>query len=177
MSEWIVRVLPLPVRDPFPLVDSHSAELARFRIRIIAPGDRPRGALHGPRQFSVDVGPVRILALDTVNPHGGVGGSLDSDQCAWLVRELDRSRDRYVILATHHGPRTLTSDARAEGAPARVLGGEVVSLLLVHDAVVAWMAGTTHERAGRRHGTGPHGFWELPGATSGMGAPLSGACR
>ena len=172
MSEWIARVLPLPACDLVPA--SPATTIARFRIRIVAPPDRPSGAIHGARQIAIDVGGVRILALDSVNPHGGVGGSLDSEQCAWLVRQLDRSRDRYVVLATHHGPRTLTSDSRPPGAPPRVLGTEVVSLLTVHDQVVAWVCGTTHERSGVRHGQAPHGFWELAGSATGMGAPLSG---
>jgi hypothetical protein len=44
---------------------------------------------------------VRILALDSANPHGGVGGSLDSDQCLWLVRELERARAPLEQLTTH----------------------------------------------------------------------------
>ena len=88
VNEWIVRVMPLPMRDPFPAVDPLNIELARFRIRIIAPQDRPGLHAHGPRTAAWDVGAVRMLALDSANPFGGVGGSLDSDQCAWLVREL-----------------------------------------------------------------------------------------
>jgi hypothetical protein len=173
VNEWIVRVLPLPLRAPV-LQDGPNTDLARFRIRIVAPADRPAGVIHRDRQAAMDIGPVRILALDTVNPHGGVGGSLDSDQCAWLVRELDRARDRYVVLATHHGPRTLTSDARPPSAAPRVLGREILSILTVHDSVVAWICGTTHERSGVRHGAAPHGFWELPGSATGTGAPLAG---
>jgi hypothetical protein len=123
---------------------------------------------------SVDVGAVRILALDSANPFGGVGGSLDSDQCAWLVRELGRAHDRYVVVATHDGSKTMTSATAPPEAPPRVLGSEVVSILLAHRQVVAWVSGTVHERAGRRHGDAGHGFWEIPGAAVGLGAPLAG---
>lgn len=174
MSEWILRVMPLPVRDPFSAPDSSSVELARFRMRIVAPHERPASRGHGARWGVLDIGPVRIIGLDSANPHGGVGGSLDGDQCAWLVRELDGSRDRYVIVASHDGPRTLTSGSVPEGAPPRVLGPEALSLLLAHRNVIAWVSGTMHERAGRRHGDHGHGFWEIPGAASGLGAPLAG---
>jgi hypothetical protein len=174
MNEWIVRVLPLPARDTSRLPDALRRELARFRLRIIAPHDRPGLHPHGSRVESVDVGFVRILALDSANPFGGVGGSLDSDQCAWLVRELGRAHDRHVVVATYDGSRTMTSATAPPDAPPRVLGPEVVSILLAHRQVVAWVSGTVHDRAGRRHGDGAHGFWEIPGAAVGLGAPLAG---
>lgn len=174
MNEWIVRVMPLPMRDPFPVVDPLNTELARFRIRIIGPHDRPGLHAHGPRTATIDVGAVRILALDSANPFGGVGGSLDSDQCAWLVRELGAAGDRYVIVASHDGSRTLTSATAPAVAAPRVLGDEVVSILLAQRNVIAWLSGTTHERSGRRHGGAAHGFWEIPAAAVGLGAPLAG---
>jgi len=174
VNEWIVRVMPLPMRDPFPVVDPLNTELARFRIRIVSPHDRPGLHAHGPRTASLDVGAVRILALDSANPFGGVGGSLDSEQCAWLVRELGSAGDRYVIVASHDGSRTLTSTAAPIGSAPRVLGDEVASILLAQRNVVAWLSGTTHERSGRRHGDAAHGFWEIPAAAVGLGAPLAG---
>jgi hypothetical protein len=174
VNEWIVRVMPLPMRDPFPVVDPLNTELARFRIRIIPPHDRPGLHAHGPRTAAVDVGAVRILALDSANPFGGVGGSLDSDQCAWLVRELGAAEDRYVIVASHDGSRTMTSTTAPTGSAARVLGAEVASILLAHRAVVGWLSGTVHERSGRRHGDAAHGFWEIPAAAGGLGTPLAG---
>lgn len=169
-----MRVMPLPMRDPFPVVDPLTTELARFRIRIIAPHDRPGLHAHGPRMLALDVGAVRILALDSANPFGGVGGSLDSDQCAWLVRELGEARERCVIVASHDGSRTLTSTTTPAATAPRVLGDEVASILLAHRNVVAWLAGTVHERSGRRHGDAAHGFWEIPAAAVGFGAPLAG---
>ena len=174
MNEWIARIMPLPMRDPYADKGGPTGELARFRIRIVAPHERPGSRIVGPRHGSLDIGPVRILALDSANAHGGVGGSLDSEQCAWLVRELGRSRDRYVVLATHDGARTLTNATTPPGTPPRVLGDEVSSLLLANPTVIAWISDTMHDRAGRRHGDSAHGFWELPGATSGVGSALAG---
>jgi hypothetical protein len=173
MSEWIARVMALPVRDPHVEPRPHTVELARFRIRIIPPHERPGSRSLSRRHAVIDAGPVRILCLDSENPHGGVGGSFDSDQCAWLVRELDGARDRYVIVASHDGPGTL-ANATGAGGPSRVLGPEVASILLAHSTVVAWVSNTMHERSGRRHGSTAHGFWEVPGAAVGRGAPLAG---
>lgn len=174
VNEWIVRVMPLQTRDPFPVVDPLNTELARFRIRIIGPHDRPGLHAHGPRVGVFDIGAIRILALDSANPFGGVGGSFDSDQCAWLVRELGSAGERYVMLASHDGSRTLTSTTAPDGTAPRVLGPEVVSILLAQRNVIGWLSGTTHERSGRRHGSVAHGFWEIPAAAVGLGAPLAG---
>lgn len=174
MNERIVRVMPLPTR-----VDAHDeageeAVLARFRLRIVPPMVRIGPRLSADRVALVDVGQARVLGLDTVNPHGGVGGSLDSEQVAWLVRQLDAARDRYVIVATHHSSLNLTSDRSAYGLPSRIMGPEFESLLLAHRQVIGWVSATMHHRAGRRHGDASHGFWELPGATEGRDAPLAG---
>lgn len=174
ISEWIARVLPLRPSEAGRRDDESAVELARFRIRLIPPQERPGRRPLASRVGALDLGPVRLLCLDSVNPHGGVGGSFDSDQCAWLVRSLEQSRGRRVIVASHDGSRTLTSDTTAAGTAPRILGSEVVALLLAHRNVVAWISGTMYERAGRRHGDHAHGFWELPGATSGLGAPLAG---
>jgi hypothetical protein len=174
MNEWIMRIMPLPMPDRVAKARPGVVDLARLRLRIIAPQERPGARVASPRQCALDVGPLRILGLDSANPHGGVGGSFDTEQCAWLVRELERARDRFVVLVSHDGSRTLTSDANVPGQPPRVRGEEVVSMLLARPQVIAWIAGTSHERSGRRHGDLAHGFWEIPGATTGYGAPLAG---
>jgi hypothetical protein len=68
----------------------------------------------------------------------------------------------------------MTSDTAPGGVPPRVLGTEVTSILLAHPTVLACGSGTMHERSGRRHGDIAHGFWEIPGAAVGLGAPLAG---
>lgn len=115
--------------------------------------------------FSVDAGQVRVIALDTVNPHGGWQGSLDSDQLAWLVRTLHAARDQYVVVASHHPSPTLTNPYAPAGSLPRVLGPEVVAVLLAHRNVVAWIGGHVHHHAARRHGDDRHGFWELTTAS------------
>jgi hypothetical protein len=172
--EGLVRVMPLPLRDEGRGDPTGLAELARFRLRIVAPLSRVGHRLSGDRAALVDVGPVRVIALDTANEWGGVGGSLDSDQAAWLVRQLEEARDRYVVIATHDSSLTLTSDRVPPGRAPRVLGPELAAILLAHPTVVAWVSATLHHRGGRRHGQADHGFWELPGATEGREAPLAG---
>jgi hypothetical protein len=54
------------------------------------------------------------------------------------------------------------------------MGPEVVSLLLAHDNVVAWISNTLFQRHGRKHGPSGLGFWELPAASDGRDAALAG---
>jgi 3',5'-cyclic AMP phosphodiesterase CpdA len=54
-------------------------------------------------QFAVDVGPLRLLALDTVVP-GRSEGALDAERLAWLAAQLDAAADRPVVVAMHHPP-------------------------------------------------------------------------
>ena len=54
-------------------------------------------------QFAVDVGPLRLLALDTCIP-GRSAGRLDGERLAWLERELDACRGRPIVVAMHHPP-------------------------------------------------------------------------
>ena len=54
-------------------------------------------------QFAVDVGPLRLLALDTVVPMRSEG-ALDAERLAWLERQLEASGDMPVVIAMHHPP-------------------------------------------------------------------------
>ncbi len=54
-------------------------------------------------QYAVDVGPLRLLALDTCVPMRSAG-ALDAARLGWLERELAASGDRPVVIAMHHPP-------------------------------------------------------------------------
>ncbi|MCX6431859.1 MAG: metallophosphoesterase [Actinobacteria bacterium] len=96
-----------------------------------------------------------------MNPHGGWQGSLGQEQFDWLVRTLDESSDRYVVIASHHPSPTLTNGYAPEGAEERVLGDRVVAALLSRANVIAWIAGHVHFHAAGRHGDDERGFWEI----------------
>lgn len=115
----------------------------------------------GPKYFATDIGELRVIALDTVNPHGGWQGSLDQTQLAWLEAELKRAHDRRVVIASHHPSPTLTNDYVPAGAEPRVLAPQVVELLLRSGNVIAWIAGHVHHHAAGYHGDEQRGFWEF----------------
>ena len=58
-------------------------------------------------QFAIDVGPLRLIAIDTCVPERSEG-ALDAQRLAWLEEALAASRGRPVVIAMHHPPfRTL----------------------------------------------------------------------
>lgn len=96
-----LRALLAPLRIPYRLlVGNHDA---REPLRE-AFHDHPE--LHGEGEFiqyAFDAGPLRIIALDTLDP-GASGGRLCDARLDWLARQLDRAGARPVIIALHHPP-------------------------------------------------------------------------
>jgi 3',5'-cyclic AMP phosphodiesterase CpdA len=54
-------------------------------------------------QYSVDLGPIRLIVLDTTRP-GEDPGELDAERLAWLDAELAAAPDQPTLLAMHHPP-------------------------------------------------------------------------
>ena len=54
-------------------------------------------------QYSVPVGGMQLIALDTVVP-GASEGSLCTERLQWLEAELARHTSRPVVIAMHHPP-------------------------------------------------------------------------
>jgi len=124
-----------------------------------------RGEPDGPAYFAADLQALRIIVLDTVNPHGGWQGSIDAAQLDWLAAELEAARDRYVVVASHHPSPSMTNDWAPPGAPPRIMGSQVVDLLLEHPQVIAWLAGHIHAHGFIVHGRDGNGFVELTTAS------------
>jgi 3',5'-cyclic-AMP phosphodiesterase len=61
------------------------------------------GANGEPVQYSVDLGPARLLVLDSKR-EGADSGELDADRLAWLDAQLAAAPDAPTILAVHHPP-------------------------------------------------------------------------
>ena len=118
----------------------------------------------GTAYYAVDRGPVKLVVMDSVNPNGYADGSLDAIQFAWLQQVLAATTDQLVVVCSHHTSDTMDNPLVATGGDPtpRVLGDEVVSELLAHENVVAWVNGHTHTNrvmAHQREGGG--GFWEI----------------
>jgi 3',5'-cyclic-AMP phosphodiesterase len=63
----------------------------------------PPGEAGAPVQYAVDLGPLRLVVLDSTRP-GADRGELDADRLSWLDAELAAAPDRVTLLAMHHPP-------------------------------------------------------------------------
>jgi 3',5'-cyclic AMP phosphodiesterase CpdA len=75
----------------------------RRQLRSRFPTMLPSGSDDEPIDVVHDVGPIRIVALDTNIP-GRHDGDLTRRQLAWLDEQLGRAPDRPTIVAQHHPP-------------------------------------------------------------------------
>jgi 3',5'-cyclic AMP phosphodiesterase CpdA len=63
-----------------------------------------------PLRYAADVGPARLLVMDTTIP-GHDRGRLDAESLGWLEHELASFPDRPTVLAMHHPPLLTGSPA------------------------------------------------------------------
>ena len=131
LREAIASVLALPQRPDAVVLTGdltdfgQAGEYAHLRSLLLPLGDIPvylmpgnhddRGQLRksfpehvylgerGPIHYGVDIGELRLLALDTVVPGAGEG-RLDDVQLEWLASELEQHSERPVVIAMHHPP-------------------------------------------------------------------------
>ncbi|MGH9305042.1 MAG: hypothetical protein ACRDZ5_11650, partial [Acidimicrobiales bacterium] len=118
---------------------------------------------------------LRVILLDTANLDGSSTGSLGVRQFAWLEEQLIAchscygGEDRLVVLASHHGLKTLSNLRQLRGGleedQPRVGAAEVAALLSRFGNVVCWLNGHRHENEiVARAGSGG-GFWEISTAS------------
>jgi len=96
-----LRELLAPLTMPVYLLLGNHDDRAAFRA-VFGAAPYP-GAAGDFLQYGFDVGELRVLALDTLEP-GKSGGTLCATRRAWLTRELDQARGRPVVIAMHHPP-------------------------------------------------------------------------
>ena len=146
------------------------AEHFRTGGRPVGHGYTSLNVTDGTAYYTFDPAPrVSAVVLDTVNPNGQSDGSLDEAQFAWLRAQLQGATRlrKLVVLFSHHTSGTLGNPLVSVDDPSpRVLGPEVVALLLSFPAVVLWVDGHTHRNAvtPHRRSTGG-GFWEVSTAS------------
>lgn len=130
----LLEPLGVPVH---PLPGNHD-DRAALRRSFALPG-----AGDGPVHYAVELGPARLLALDSTVP-GEDGGALDAGQLAWLAAELTAHPDTPTLIAMHHPPMATgipALDAMGLPASARRSLGELVAR---HDQVARLVAGHFH---------------------------------
>ncbi len=94
----LARELLSELRAPLHVIPGNHDERGALRRAFGLPGEGAE-----PIQYAVDLGPLRLLALDTTNP-GSDAGELDEARLAWLEAELAREPERPALIALHHPP-------------------------------------------------------------------------
>jgi Icc protein len=93
-----VREVLAPLRVPsFSLPGNHD-DRGALRRHFGLPGTGAE-----PVRYSVDLGPLRLVVLDSTLP-GEDSGALDGEQLAWLGSVLAASPEQPTLIAMHHPP-------------------------------------------------------------------------
>jgi 3',5'-cyclic AMP phosphodiesterase CpdA len=93
-----VRELLAPLDGPLYVLPGNHDDRAALRRHFDVPG-----ADDGPVRYAVDLGPLRLVVLDSTRP-GEDGGELDPDRLAWLAQALAAAPDVPTVVAMHHPP-------------------------------------------------------------------------
>lgn len=116
--------------------------------------------------YAADVGPIRWLVLDTVNPGGEADGSIGDVQLGWLEDRLAEAQGqgRLVLLFSHHGLRSLENPVDTPD-PLDPTGGDlprhraddVLDVVSRYSCVIGWVNGHSHANVIVPRGT----FWDI----------------
>ncbi len=144
-----LRELLAPVPIPYYLLmgnhDHRESLIAAF------PEHRHLATGGGFVQYAVDVGPLRLIALDTQDPPHG-SGRLCAERFVWLEGELDRAAGKPVVVAMHHPPFvTGIGHMDAIGLPAGD-SARLAELIARHPNVERVLCGHLHRPIQRRFG-------------------------
>jgi Icc protein len=143
----LVRELLAPLRTSLHVLPGNHDDGDTLRRHFDVPG-----AAGTSVDYAVDLGPLRLVALDSTRP-GEVHGELDAIQLGWLDAELADAPDRVTMIALHHPPVSTGIPAWDElvlGAADRRALGQVlqrhpqvrrVAAGHVHRAMAAELAG------------------------------------
>jgi Icc protein len=120
--EQVLELLA-PLRAPIFVLPGNHDDRAALRRHFAVPG-----ADREPVQYAADLGPLRLVVIDTTRP-GEDPGTLDEERLAWLDAELAAAPGAPTVLAMHHPPLLTGMPALDEiGLPAedrRALGAVV----------------------------------------------------
>jgi Icc protein len=93
-----VRELLAPLQAPLYVLPGNHDDRRALRRHFDVPGTDG-----DPVQYSVDLGPLRLVVLDTTRP-GEDAGALDTERLDWLDAELATAPEAPTLLAMHHQP-------------------------------------------------------------------------
>ena len=93
-----VRELLTPLQAPLYVLPGNHDDRDALRRNFDLPGSDGE-----PVRYSVDLGPLRLVVLDTTRP-GEASGALEGEQLDWLDAELAAAPNQLTLIAMHHPP-------------------------------------------------------------------------
>lgn len=141
-----VRELLAPLGEPLLVLPGNHDDRRRLRRHFGLPGTGDE-----PVQYAADLGPLRVIVLDSTRP-GEDPGELGAGRLAWLEAELSRAPDAPTIVAMHHAPLVTGAPAWDEIGLAATDRHALAAVLRRHPQVRRVVAGHVH-----RHITGEIG--------------------
>jgi Icc protein len=93
-----LRELLSPLGAPFYVLPGNHDDRRVLSRQFDLPGGDGE-----PVQYSVDLGPLRLVALDSTIP-GEDAGALGSERLDWLDSELHAAPEQLTLVAMHHPP-------------------------------------------------------------------------
>jgi 3',5'-cyclic-AMP phosphodiesterase len=143
-----VRRLLAPLEAPLYVLPGNHDDRLALRRHFGVPG-----AGQEPVQYAVDLGPLRLVVLDSKRV-GEERGELDAGRLAWLEATLAAAPDVPTLLALHHAPlETGIPGFDQDGLPPedrRALGKVVEAHPQVHRIVAGHMHRTMSAQLGGR---------------------------
>jgi 3',5'-cyclic AMP phosphodiesterase CpdA len=148
------RALLAPLDAPSYVLPGNHDDRRALRRHFGVPGTGG-----DPVNYSVEVGPLRLVALDTTRP-GEDPGALDAERLDWLDAELAAAPKVPTLLAMHHPPLVTGSPAWDEILLPATDRRALCEVLERHHQVRRLVAGHVHctitgELAGRTVLTAP----------------------
>jgi 3',5'-cyclic-AMP phosphodiesterase len=134
----VVKQLMARIDAPLYVLPGNHDDRSRMRGHFDLPG---RG--DAPVQYSADIGPLRLLVVDSTRP-GEVSGEFPREQLAWLESLLAEAPDRPTVVAMHHPPFQIGGAAWDRiGLPVTDRAG-LAAVLARHPQVQRVVAGHVH---------------------------------
>jgi Icc protein len=95
--EQVLELLA-PLQAPIFVLPGNHDDRTALRRHFAVPGTNDE-----PVQYSADLGPLRLVVVDTTRP-GENPGALDEERLTWLDHELAAAPGQPTVLAMHHPP-------------------------------------------------------------------------
>jgi Icc protein len=133
-----VRELLAPLGVPVYVLPGNHDDRATLRRHFGMPGTAGE-----PVQYSADLGPIRLVVVDTTIPFE-VAGALDAERLGWLDAELSAAPSIPTLVAMHHPAHTTGIPAWDEFGLARRDQTAFVEVVARHPQVRRVVAGHFH---------------------------------